>query len=44
MKGSHLVIRVCSSSNRLLEKLNDAPAHFLGLLNIDCMPSILYDN
>jgi hypothetical protein len=44
MKRSDLVVRICSSSDRLLEELNDAPAHFLGLLDIDRVPSIFYDN
>jgi hypothetical protein len=27
-----------------MEKLDDVLAHLLGLLKIDCMPSVFYDN
>lgn len=34
---------VRSFIGRLLEELDDALAHLLGLLEIHCMPSIVYD-
>lgn len=41
---TYLVVPVSSFSNRLMEKLDDVLAHLLGLLKIDCMPSVFYDN